>query len=63
VLLDNRPLILLDEPGSNLDQQGKEWMYALLEKLSVEQILIIATNDPGEKQYCQQQLDIEQYST
>jgi len=62
VLLDNRPLILLDEPGSNLDQQGKEWMYALLEKLSVDQTLIIATNDPVEKQYCQQQLDIEQYS-
>lgn len=62
VLLDNRPLILLDEPGSNLDQQGKEWMFGLLQKLSADQTLIIATNDPFERQYCQQQLDIEQYS-
>src|SRR4029078_7904362 len=42
VLLDNRPLILLDEPGSNLDLQGKDWFYSLLDKLSADQTLIIA---------------------
>lgn len=62
VLLDNRPLILLDEPGSNLDLQGKEWFYSLLDKLSADQTLIIATNDPAEKQYCMQELNIEEFS-
>jgi len=63
VLLDNRPLILLDEPGSNLDSQGKEWFYTLLDKLSPEQTLIIATNDSREQGYCSQVLNIENYST
>jgi len=62
VLLDDRPLILLDEPGSNLDSQGKEWFYSLLDKLSKEQTLIIATNEPREKDYCSLVLNIEDYS-
>ncbi len=32
-LLDDSPLILLDEPGSNLDVQGKTWFYGLLDQL------------------------------
>jgi ABC-type multidrug transport system ATPase subunit len=62
VLLDDRPLILLDEPGSNLDSQGKDWFYSLLDKLSEEQTLIIATNDSREKEYCRLVLNIEEYS-
>jgi ABC-type multidrug transport system ATPase subunit len=62
VLLDDRPLILLDEPGSNLDQQGKDWMYSLLEKCSVTQTVIMATNDADEKEFCREKLDIEEYS-
>lgn len=62
VLLDDRPLILLDEPGSNLDSQGKDWFYSLLDNLSVRQTLIIATNDPKEKEYCREGLNIEEYS-
>ncbi len=61
VLLDDRPLILLDEPGSNLDSQGKDWFYNLLDHLSADQTLIIATNDFREKEYCRQLLNIEDY--
>lgn len=57
-LLDSRPLILLDEPGSNLDQNGKEWMYSLLRLLSDDQTLIIASNDSVEISYCPQQLKL-----
>jgi len=62
VLLDNRPLILLDEPGSNLDEQGRAWFYSLLDGLSLKQTLIIATNDAKEKEYCQRVLNIEDHS-
>jgi ABC-type multidrug transport system ATPase subunit len=51
-LLDDRPLILLDEPGSNLDQQGKEWFFGLLHHLKASQTLIIASNDHMEIEYC-----------
>ncbi len=52
VLLDDRPLILLDEPGSNLDAQGKTWLYTLLKQLNATQTLIIASNEPAEIAYC-----------
>ena len=58
-LLDDRPLILLDEPGSNLDARGKEWLFGLLKQLSHTQTLIIATNDKTEMDYCTSRLDVE----
>jgi ABC-type multidrug transport system ATPase subunit len=61
-LLDNRPLILLDEPGSNLDGQGKEWLFGLLDQMTDTQTLIMASNDSAEKDYCTQILNIEEYS-
>jgi len=51
-LLDDRPLILLDEPGSNLDVQGKVWFYGLLDQLKADQTLILASNEPVEIEYC-----------
>ena len=51
-LLDDRPLIMLDEPGSNLDLQGKAWLYHLLDQLNTAQTLIIASNESAEIAYC-----------
>lgn len=47
-LLDERPLILLDEPGSNLDKQGKQWLGEMIANLSRKQTIIIASNEPEE---------------
>ncbi len=57
-LLDDRPLILLDEPGSNLDMKGKSWMYSLLAALKSDQTLIIASNDTTEISYCKDLLTL-----
>jgi ABC-type multidrug transport system ATPase subunit len=62
-LLDGRPLVLLDEPSSNLDGQGKDWLFDLLRKLSHDQTLIIATNEDREKEFCQTTIDVGTYST
>ena len=51
-LLDDRPLILLDEPGSNLDVAGKAWFFRLLEMVSPAQTLVLASNEPTEINYC-----------
>lgn len=58
-LLDDRPLILLDEPGSNLDMQGKAWFFGLLDKLNSDQTLIIASNDPVEIAHCSTAISVE----
>lgn len=57
-LLDDRPLILLDEPGSNLDQKGKSWMNSLFTSLRNNQTLIIASNDMSEINFCKEILNL-----
>ena len=58
-LLDDRPLILLDEPGSNLDVQGKKWFYTLMKELKAGQTLVIASNDPAEIEFCETSISVE----
>ncbi|MEP6796427.1 MAG: ATP-binding cassette domain-containing protein [Saprospiraceae bacterium] len=59
VLLDDRPLILLDEPTSNLDEQGKAWFFNLLGRLREFQTLVIASNDALEISYCTERINLE----
>ena len=59
-LLDDRPLVLLDEPGSNLDEKGKSWFYNLLDQLTPYQTLVIASNDQREIEYCDQAIQLGQ---
>jgi ABC-type multidrug transport system ATPase subunit len=58
-LLDDRPLILLDEPTSNLDEQGKSWFIHLLGNLDGFQTLIIASNEEQEINLCNDQIYLQ----
>jgi ABC-type multidrug transport system ATPase subunit len=51
-LLDNRPLILLDEPCSNLDAAGKNWFFKTASALDRNQTLVIASNEMAEIEFC-----------
>ncbi len=50
--INDRPVILLDEPGTNLDQAGRDSLYSYLDSLRREKIIIIATNEKNEEQIC-----------
>jgi ABC-2 type transport system ATP-binding protein len=52
------PVVLLDEPSTNLDVNAVAWSHALLQKHGGNRVIIIATNDPGDLKMCDQQLDI-----
>jgi ABC-type multidrug transport system ATPase subunit len=58
VLLDSRPLILLDEPSTNLDAAGKAWFFNRLIDLPGAYTVVIATNDPNEIDACDKVLDL-----
>lgn len=58
-MLGNEALVLLDEPSSNLDQAGIEWMNELFEKyLSGRTVLICSNRSEEELKICDRVVDI-----
>jgi heme exporter protein A len=51
-------ILLLDEPTSNLDQNGFDWYISQLEKTIENKIVIISSNEPKEYIFCKDQLNI-----
>jgi len=51
-------MILLDEPVSNLDQQGLEWYLSLVKEFSADRILIICSNQIQEYSFCKNHLNV-----
>ena len=57
-LLNQPQILLLDEPTSNLDSEGIETVYQLMEEQKSDKILIIATNDESDLKFGDQQIAI-----
>ncbi|GAB4328060.1 MAG: heme ABC exporter ATP-binding protein CcmA [Calditrichia bacterium] len=47
-LIHQPPVLLLDEPTSNLDEEGAQVVYEIMREQKERGILILATNEPGE---------------
>ncbi len=50
-LMHQPPILILDEPTSNLDVHGVKIVYELIRERVAEQIVIIATNEPEEAKF------------
>lgn len=59
-LLSNRPILLLDEPCTNLDRQAKDWFFQKLNEQK-EKLIVIASNEKEEIDFCQSQISIVEY--
>ncbi|MBN1638436.1 MAG: ABC transporter ATP-binding protein [Ignavibacteriales bacterium] len=59
-LLNNPSVLILDEPTTNLDKQGKEIFYDLIKKQK-SKIIIIASNDSADLTICNNILNIEDF--
>jgi ABC-type multidrug transport system ATPase subunit len=57
-ILSETSLILLDEPCSNLDEQGRYWYQHLIEKYLAGRTLMIASNDPFEYEMTDQSISL-----
>jgi heme exporter protein A len=50
-MLHRPPLLLLDEPGSSLDEAGRAMVEALVGRQRTHGLVVLATNDPSEVVY------------
>lgn len=57
------PILMLDEPTSNLDAQGVEWYLGLVEKYALNRLTIICSNQEHEYEFCSKRLNISDYKS
>jgi len=55
------PIILLDEPSSNLDSQGKDWYLEQIQNINKEKLVIIASNQSYEHDFCNENIHLPDY--
>jgi ABC-type multidrug transport system ATPase subunit len=55
------PMLMLDEPTSNLDTQGVDWYLNLVQKFAMNRLTIICSNQEHEYSFCDQRLNITEY--
>ena len=55
------PIILLDEPSTNLDSQGKDWYLEQVQNLNKEKLVIIASNQSYEHDFCNENIHLPDY--
>ncbi len=61
-LIGEPDLVLLDEPASNLDKEGRRILKNLMGKwYATNRLLVIATNDPEEARACERQISIHDF--
>jgi len=55
------PMLMLDEPTSNLDTQGVDWYLSLVQKFAQNRLTIICSNQLHEYSFCDEQLNITDF--
>lgn len=60
-LLHEPPLIILDEPTSNLDNPGKEIVYKIIMEESKKNLVVIASNEDSDLRLCNEVIELEKF--
>jgi len=60
-LMHSPQLIILDEPTSNLDDEGKEVVYQLVKEEGSRNVVIVASNEKTDLNLCTNKIDLNDY--
>jgi len=55
------PMLMLDEPTSNLDTQGVDWYLSLVQQFAAGRLTIVCSNQEHEYGFCTHRLSIVDY--
>jgi ABC-type multidrug transport system ATPase subunit len=57
-IFSDTPVLLLDEPTTNLDEQGIAWYQAMVEQFGQNRTVIIASNDSLDVAFCEKSVQM-----
>ena len=55
------PILLLDEPTTNLDVQGQQWYLQLVDRFAANRLVVVASNLEEDVTFCRERLHILEY--
>jgi len=62
-IFSNVPIVLLDEPCTNLDSAGIELYHQLIGDYCKERLVVVSSNDEVEYRFCENKITISDYKT
>jgi ABC-type multidrug transport system ATPase subunit len=57
------PVVLLDEPCTNLDAEGIELYHKLIEDYTINRLVIVSSNDEQEYKFCKEKISISDFKS
>lgn len=58
-IFSDAPLVLLDEPCTNLDAAGFELYYTWVDTFCKDRLLVVASNDVNEYRFCNEEIKLQ----
>ena len=55
------PILLLDEPTSNLDVQGVDWYQELIREYTANRLVVVCSNQEAEYSFCDHVIQVTDY--
>lgn len=55
------PILLIDEPTTNLDVEAVRWYHHLLDQFAGDRLVVVASNEPADVVHCTHQLKVLDY--
>lgn len=60
-IFSNAPLLLLDEPCTNLDKEGYALYHQLIAEYGGNRLVLVSSNDPQEYDFCEEVMSINDF--